>query len=44
MNHVWAYDFVFETCADGRSLKWIVGTIQSVQTGGASYANPSSRK
>ena len=21
MNHVWAYDFVFDTCADGRSLK-----------------------
>ena len=20
-NHVWAYDFVFDTCADGRSLK-----------------------
>jgi len=21
MNHVWAYDFVFDTCADGRTLK-----------------------
>jgi putative transposase len=21
INHVWAYDFVFDTCADGRSLK-----------------------
>ena len=21
LNHVWAYDFVFDTCADGRSLK-----------------------
>jgi putative transposase len=21
MNHVWAYDFVFDTCADGRALK-----------------------
>lgn len=21
MNHVWAYDFVFDTCADGRGLK-----------------------
>ena len=21
VNHVWAYDFVFDTCADGRSLK-----------------------
>jgi putative transposase len=21
MNHVWAYDFVFDTCADGRLLK-----------------------
>ena len=21
MNHVWAYDFVFDTCADGRILK-----------------------
>ena len=21
MNHVWAYDFVFDACADGRSLK-----------------------
>jgi putative transposase len=21
MNHVWAYDFVFDTCADGRQLK-----------------------
>ena len=21
INHVWAYDFVFETCADGRTLK-----------------------
>jgi putative transposase len=20
-NHVWAYDLVFDTCADGRSLK-----------------------
>ena len=20
-NHVWAYDFVFDTCADGRALK-----------------------
>lgn len=20
-NHVWAYDFIFDTCADGRSLK-----------------------
>ena len=20
-NHVWAYDFVFDTCADGRTLK-----------------------
>ena len=22
-NHVWAYDFVFDTCADGRSLKCV---------------------
>src|SRR3954468_2632210 len=21
INHVWAYDFVFDTCADGRTLK-----------------------
>src|SRR5437870_2582811 len=21
MNHMWAYDFVFDTCADGRTLK-----------------------
>lgn len=21
MNHVWAYDFIFDTCADGRTLK-----------------------
>ena len=21
VNHVWAYDFVFDTCADGRTLK-----------------------
>ena len=21
VNHVWAYDFVFDTCADNRSLK-----------------------
>ena len=21
VNHVWAYDFVFDTCADGRILK-----------------------
>jgi putative transposase len=21
INHVWAYDFVFDTCADGRNLK-----------------------
>ena len=21
INHVWAYDFVFDTCADSRSLK-----------------------
>src|SRR5439155_2522325 len=21
MNHVWAYDFVLDTCADGRTLK-----------------------
>ena len=21
MNHVWAYDFVFDTCANGRTLK-----------------------
>ncbi len=20
-NHVWAYDFVFDTCADGRTVK-----------------------
>ena len=24
MNHVWAYDFVFDTCADGRSLKCLI--------------------
>jgi transposase InsO family protein len=21
INHVWAYDFIFDTCADGRALK-----------------------
>src|SRR5688572_21698989 len=23
VNHVWAYDFVFDTCADGRTLKCV---------------------
>ena len=27
-NHVWAYDFVFDTCADRRSLTGIVRLIR----------------
>ena len=30
-NHVWAYDFVFDTCADGRSLKCLTSVDEFTQ-------------
>jgi putative transposase len=31
INHVWAYDFVFDTCADGRSLKCLTVSDEFTQ-------------
>jgi putative transposase len=32
VNHVWAYDFVFDTCADGRTMKCLTIAVKDSES------------
>jgi putative transposase len=39
-NQVWSYDFVFDTCADGRQLKCLTVTDEFTKEGGLPSMSP----